>query len=318
MSANGLSHGSRLLSITLAIGVHAVAAAAFMLTPKMEPPPPPEGVEIEMLAEITSVVAEEVPPSIAAEAEQIEEARETQPGEAASMDGEVADAVASIDPKPAEVTPEEVQEAAKPDVQPEAQESREAEDTPEAEETEEVEAPQEAATPPVEASVTMPVELEKPTVVTPQAPALVNKPKTETKKAEARKAEKKAAKKRAKPQPRRLAVAGSTVSKEAKRKGQSSAQSSGGRKSSSEYRSIVQARLSARRGAISSSAGSGVRGRVIIAFLIGASGRVTAASVSKSSGNARLDAAARSVVASTSFPPPPGGSFRSGIPISVE
>jgi protein TonB len=304
MSANGLSHGSRLLSITLAVGVHAVAAAAFMLTPKMEPPPP-EGVEIEMLAEITSVVAEEVPPSVAAEAEQIEEASETQPGETASMDGEVAEAVASLDPKRAEVTPQAVEESAKPEIQPEAEKPRDVEETP-----------------PVEASVTMPVEIEQPKVEAPQAPA-VAKPKTETrktetKKSEATKTEKKAAKKKTKTQARRLAVAGSTLSKEAKRKGQSSAQSSGGRKSSSEYRSIVQARLSARRGAISARAGAGVRGRVIIAFSIGASGRVTSASVSRSSGNVRLDAAARSVVASTSFPPPPGGSYRRGIPISVE
>jgi periplasmic protein TonB len=328
MSTGGLSHGSRLVCIILAVGVHAAAAAAFMLTPKMEPPPPPEGVEIELLAEITSVVAEEVPPSVAAEAEQIEQVTETQPGEAASMDGEVAEAVASLETKPTEVIPPEVEDTAEPEVrpeavepeaQPEAEDSPEVEDSQEAEEAQEAEEPQETETPPEEAPVTMPIELEEPKVATPQAPALPTKPKAETKKAEAKKTEgkkteKKVAKKKARAQPRRLAVAGSTLAKEATRKGQSSAQSSGGRKSSSEYRSIVQARLSARRSAISTSVGSG---RVIIAFAIGASGRITSASISQSSGNSRLDSAARSVVAATSFPPPPAGSYRGRIPISV-
>ncbi|WP_119273304.1 cell envelope integrity protein TolA [Taklimakanibacter deserti] len=322
MNTGGLSHGSRLVCIILAVGVHAAAAAAFMLTPKMEPPPPPEGVEIEMLAEITSVVAEEVPPSVAAEAEQIEQVTETQPGEAASMDGEVAEAVASLETKPTEVMPPEVEDTAEPEVRPEAVEPEaqpEAEDSPEVEDSQEAEEPQEAETPPEEAPVTMPIELEEPKVATPQAPALATKPKAEAKKAEARKTEgkkteKKVAKKKAKAQPRRLAVAGSTLAKEATRKGQSSAQSSGGRRSSSEYRSIVQARLSARRSAISTSVGSG---RVIIAFAIGASGRITSASISQSSGNSRLDSAARSVVAATSFPPPPAGSYRGRIPISV-
>jgi|GEM_PF-5955143 len=324
MSPGGLSYGSRLVCIILAVGVHAAAAAAFMLTPRMEPPPPPEGVEIEMLAEITSVIAEEVPPSVAAEAEQIEQTTETQPGEAASMDGEVAEAVASLETKPTEVIPPEVEdtaepEAVEPEAQPEAEDSPEVEDSQEAEEAQEAEEPQEAEMPPEEAPVTMPIELEEPKVATPQAPALATKPKaeakkTEAKKTEGKKTEKKVAKKKAKAQPRRLAVAGSTLAKEATRKGQSSALSSGGRKSSSEYRSIVQARLSARRSAISTSVGSG---RVIIAFAIGASGRITSASVSQSSGNSRLDSAARSVVAATSFPPPPAGSYRGRIPISV-
>jgi protein TonB len=295
---SGFSQGSRLVCIALAVGVHAAAAAAFMMTPKREPPPPPEGVEIEMLAEITSVVAEEITPSVAAEAEAVEEATEAQPGESASQDGEIVEEVAVLKKQQTEVAPEQIE---KPVDQPEAERAPEVEATPDAETPA-------AETQPEQASISMPVELETPVIEAPQAPVLFKK----------RKPVAKAVQKKAKTEKRRAAVAGSAVTKDGKRKGASQAQSSGGNQSSSQYRSIVQARLSARRGAISSSAGSSARGRVIIAFSIGASGRVTSVSVSKSSGDARLDAAARSVVAATSFPPPPGGSFRSGIPIAIE
>jgi periplasmic protein TonB len=314
MSVYGLSPGSRLFSITLAVGVHAVAAAAFMLTPAKEPPPSPDGVEIEMLAEITSVVAEEVPPSVTAAEEEAKETTEARMGETADVEGEVVEEVTALDKHQPEVTPDQVEEIQKPEDQSEADKPPEAETTPEAET-----AP-EAETPPEQEPITMPVELEKPAIEAPQAPAFVKEPKPERKVTKKAEKTEKAGKteKKSKTVKRRTMVAASALTREAKRKGESQAKTSGGRKSSSQYRSIVQARLSSRRSAIRANAGTGVTGKVIISFSIGASGRVTSASVSKSSGNSRLDAAARSVVASTSFPPPPGGSFSSGVPISVE
>jgi protein TonB len=52
----------------------------------------------------------------------------------------------------------------------------------------------------------------------------------------------------------------------------------------------------------------GARGVVGVAFTIGASGALTSFSITRSSGDGELDAAARTLVQSTHFPPPPGGS----------
>lgn len=299
MSRTGLSHGARLACYALAIGVHAAAAAAFMLTPKIESPPAPEGVEIELLAEITMEAAEEVPPSVAAQSMEAEQASEAQPGEAQTVPGEQVEAVASLDVKQTEVTPDEVEETEKPQDQPQAEETPEAKPIEDPNVATPVEPPEEA--------VGSPVELEKPVIEAPQAPVLAKKPKPAAKK-----------EKKAKAQKQRAAVVGSTLSKDAKRKGASRAATSGGNRSSAEYRSIVNARLAARRSAIQARAGSGVKGRVVISFTIGSGGSVVSASVSQSSGNARLDSAARAMVASTSFPPPPGGHFRNGVPIVMK
>ncbi len=54
----------------------------------------------------------------------------------------------------------------------------------------------------------------------------------------------------------------------------------------------------------------GARGVVGVSFSIGASGALAAFAITRSSGDADLDAAARSLVQSARFPPPPGGSAR--------
>ena len=54
----------------------------------------------------------------------------------------------------------------------------------------------------------------------------------------------------------------------------------------------------------------GASGVVGVAFTIGPSGEVTSFAITRSSGHKDLDAAARSLVQSTHFPPPPGGSAR--------
>ncbi len=53
----------------------------------------------------------------------------------------------------------------------------------------------------------------------------------------------------------------------------------------------------------------GAKGVVSVAFTIGASGALTSFAITRSSGDRDLDAAARTLVQSTPFPPPPGGSF---------
>jgi TonB family protein len=52
----------------------------------------------------------------------------------------------------------------------------------------------------------------------------------------------------------------------------------------------------------------GAKGVVGVAFTIGASGAVASFAITRSSGDADLDTAARALVQSAHFPPPPGGS----------
>ena len=52
----------------------------------------------------------------------------------------------------------------------------------------------------------------------------------------------------------------------------------------------------------------GAKGVVGVAFTIGPSGALTSFAITRSSGDEDLDAAARTLVQSAHFPPPPGGS----------
>jgi len=52
----------------------------------------------------------------------------------------------------------------------------------------------------------------------------------------------------------------------------------------------------------------GAKGAVGVSFTIGSSGAVSSFSITRSSGDRDLDAAARSLVEGARFPPPPGGS----------
>ena len=52
----------------------------------------------------------------------------------------------------------------------------------------------------------------------------------------------------------------------------------------------------------------GAKGVVVASFSIGPTGAVSSFSITHSSGDSDLDAAARSLVLGAHFPPPPGGS----------
>ena len=54
----------------------------------------------------------------------------------------------------------------------------------------------------------------------------------------------------------------------------------------------------------------GAKGVVGVAFTIGPSGALSSFAITRSSGDEDLDAAARTLVQSAHFPPPPGGSAR--------
>lgn len=289
MKGAGLTQSARFICITLALVVHAAAAAAFMLAPAADPPESSEGVEIEMLAEITSEDAAEVEPAVAAQAEVAEAAVEAQPGEAQSAVGQLVDSVAPLNTEMTEVTPEETQEVEKPENRPEAQ------DAPEVEAIEEPVTV--AAVEPTEVTaVDTPVELEKPVVEAPEAPILTKKPKPAAKRV-----------KKARMQQRRAAVAGATLTTEATRKGASQAQRSGGSRASSTYGSIVRGRIVARRSAMTGKVRKNRSLVVSVQFTIAASGAVRSISVANSSGDAALDSDIRAIVAAIDFPPPPPG-----------
>jgi protein TonB len=75
------------------------------------------------------------------------------------------------------------------------------------------------------------------------------------------------------------------------------------------YRGLVLAELNRRKSYPDSARASGAQGRVVVSFTVGPAGRVVNQSVTVSSGNGALDAAARSAVQRMALPAPPGGRF---------
>jgi protein TonB len=60
-----------------------------------------------------------------------------------------------------------------------------------------------------------------------------------------------------------------------------------------------------------------VTGMVAVTFTVGPSGRLVSHSLARASGNFAIDRAIRAVLASISFPPPPGGSFAGNVSIRI-
>ena len=81
----------------------------------------------------------------------------------------------------------------------------------------------------------------------------------------------------------------------------------------SSYGAIISAAINARKFYPPAAREEGASGSVGLAFSVGGNGRVTNATVTRSSGNALLDNAARQAVLGVQAPPPPGGSFSASI-----
>ena len=75
------------------------------------------------------------------------------------------------------------------------------------------------------------------------------------------------------------------------------------------FGALVIRQIQARRFYPAAARANGESGRVGVMFTIGGSGRAVSVSVTRSSGSASLDAAARAIVRGVSLPPPPGGVF---------
>lgn len=80
------------------------------------------------------------------------------------------------------------------------------------------------------------------------------------------------------------------------------------------YASRVRAMLQARAHALGF---EDVNATVGLSFTIDASGRVTTAAIAKPSGDFKVDAALRRMLASASFPPPPGGRFTGAVTVRI-
>ncbi|MBB4199473.1 hypothetical protein CCR94_01540 [Rhodoblastus sphagnicola] len=75
------------------------------------------------------------------------------------------------------------------------------------------------------------------------------------------------------------------------------------------YAGLVLAELNRRKFFPAAARAAGVTGAVGVAFTIGPSGRVVSGSITRSSGDASLDGAARAIMSALHAPPPPGGRF---------
>lgn len=182
-----------------------------------------------------------------------------------------------------EVQPEpEAEQPAAEDVQPEPVETETAEaepDEPEMVEEETVEA--------VTPEVAIPLPQPRP------ERQVEEKPEPPKKKPVRRKAEVAKRKETAEPPPKRRATPPAS---------QASAASSAPKIDPSRWNSAVRAAIARRASAV-----RGMRGTVRVSFVVSASGVIVSASVSGSSGNARLDRAALSMVRSARVPAPPAG-----------
>lgn len=317
------SEASEAVSGDVANVVSSIPEEVASITPVEEATPPDpqmtkETVEQETPAETTprEEAREDDQPRTIAETEAVEKSETAQPQETIkeTKSVETAEAVQSPAPQPL------------PDIQPVEPVQLAAEvaavEPPQIMSPVDLEAPVVAAEDaPKIAALTMPIEVveEKPDAAE-AAPAKPKPAKEVAKRKPVKEAQAKPAKTKSatRPKPQRQMTAGSRQSEIAQREGKSAAKRSGGRMASSAYRSIVQARLGARKSALQPALRQGSKGYVVVSFSIGASGRVTRASVVKSSGVGAIDLAARAMVASTSFPPPPGGSFSARLPVMVK
>ncbi|WP_294534216.1 TonB family protein [uncultured Rhodoblastus sp.] len=111
---------------------------------------------------------------------------------------------------------------------------------------------------------------------------------------------------------RRKAQAGQQGSRRGTPQGQ--AQASG--MSPGAYAALLAAEVARHKVYPAAARAAQATGSVGVAFTVGASGRVVSHSITRSSGNAALDAAVHAMMAAVHAPPPPGGVFRSSTNIN--
>jgi periplasmic protein TonB len=83
----------------------------------------------------------------------------------------------------------------------------------------------------------------------------------------------------------------------------------------SAYGALVSAEVNRRKFYPPDARGTNAAGNVGVVFTIGPAGTVTSHSITRSSGNAAIDAAVHSMMAAVQLPVPPGGQFLGSIVI---
>ena len=272
-------------AVAIVIALHAAALTLVYLTPAKAPAPPQEViVDIEPEAPLA-------PPSEA----------QAPPEQSAPPPAEAAAPPPAAPPPPASPAPPIVEQPPPPPAQAE----------PPLPPPEPTPSPPVAEQPPLEAQPPLPPPLPPPPPAPielapakppPPPPRIEPRPKREAE--PARERQETAERKRPREAERRTASLETGRREElASRSAPASAASRSAY--SGEVSSIIRSRLFYPESARS----RGARGVVGVSFSIGASGAVTSFTITRSSGDRELDAAARSLVQGSRFPPPPGGSI---------
>jgi protein TonB len=276
----------RPLVVAIVVALHVAAFSILTLAPT--PPEPPSEVTVDVQTEAPPQEALRAPEAAPSPAPQDAAPPETAKEPEAITPPPVAEA-----PPPVPTPP--VAEAQPPEPTPPVAEAAPPEPTPPV-----AEAPPPETSPPPSA----PVELEPPKPPPP--------PKATPRTEQPPKPAPKLVRPKSENAARELAptTAQKSASLEAPRPGAStSAQSSAASAASqSGYISEISAAIRGRLFYPEAARARGAKGVVGVAFTIGASGQLTSFAITRSSGDEDLDAAARTLVRSAHFPPPPGGS----------
>ncbi|MBN9070488.1 MAG: TonB family protein [Rhizobiales bacterium] len=338
------------LAALLALAAHAAFAYALRdMTPFQPPEAQEQALEIDLAPLPISV-----PDSVASEAVAQEEPVETVSPDDTPMEIAAAEPE-TLREEPAEAAPRPLTDvsepvAAEPERIEETRDPDAAEETPEPEKAEEAPVPAEDVEPePVlkaqadqhiaseDVSAVVPemveqetVEAENPEVVLPKPQAEPERQEEVRKKAETpprkrpvRKAERKETAKPEKTERTEVKAETKTADKAGKERGKPRPSAASQQSRASKAPTVSPARWnSAVRAAVARSVGRirGMRGSVNVSFVVGSSGGIVSARISRSSGDGRLDNAALNAVRSARVPAPPaglgGGAHAFSIPLS--
>jgi protein TonB len=303
-----------MLAGVAAIALHVGTAVAIAFAPAVKPVEPPGEMEISIDLEPAVMSAESASAGAAAasapqaetppEPEPLEEVAEETPPEPTPPEPTPPEPEPVVEPPPPEPLPEPVEEVVQPEPLPEPEPEPVTEPPPE--EVVEAEPP-----PPAEQAEVVLPSRPKP------KPKPVAKPKVErAEKVEPTPAAKPKPKPVAKPKPASASSAASAASSARK----TDVGGSGAKADPNELaRYIGRLRSALERRKRYPSAAGGVSGTASLSFTINRSGQVTSFRITRSSGNAALDAATRAMVQGASLPAIPAGlpaTITVGVPVN--
>ena len=150
----------------------------------------------------------------------------------------------------------------------------------------------------------------EPRIAEPQPPkSVVEKPRPPR--------PKKTVKPRRKPEPE-MSTAAEESSARAARIASTAEAEDARRAAARSYGSLVSAELQRHRIYPAAARAAGLTGVATVAFVVGPGGRIASHHLVRSTGHSVLDEAVHRIMASVNLPPPPGGIYRSSVPIRFE